>query len=172
MLHVDGAIAGAAWRRRERRLMMHWGHEQLTLQMALAAAHHHSRDGGRVTHFGPQAQETARAGGAAGTEYYVMSDHDELPAAERCGLPVWLSRGGRQDVDAPSLGVPALHRGEEEDRSALLAAVLTEPQKVTVQEIPDVGFPLLFSRVLQPRDVEQILLYPALRTIAREDGQD
>ena len=37
---------GAAKRRRQRRLRMHWRHEQLTLQMAVAAALHHSRDVG------------------------------------------------------------------------------------------------------------------------------
>ena len=34
--------AGVARRRRERRLRMHWRHEQLSLRMALAAATHHS----------------------------------------------------------------------------------------------------------------------------------
>ena len=42
-LHGDHD-GGAAKRRRDRRLRMHWRHEQLTLQMALAAALHHSRD--------------------------------------------------------------------------------------------------------------------------------
>ena len=38
--------SGAAKRRRDSRLRMHWRHEQLALQMALAAALHHSRDVG------------------------------------------------------------------------------------------------------------------------------
>ena len=33
---------GAAWRRRQRRLRMHWRHEQLTLQMLLATYEHHA----------------------------------------------------------------------------------------------------------------------------------
>ena len=33
-----------------KRLRMHWRHEQLTLQMALAAALHHSRDVGPVSY--------------------------------------------------------------------------------------------------------------------------
>ena len=52
---------GAAKRRRDRRWRMHWRHEQLTLQMALAAALHHSRDVGSVTYNGVRSQKTARA---------------------------------------------------------------------------------------------------------------
>ena len=48
-------------RRRDRRLRMHWRHEQLTLQMALAAALHHSRDVGPVTYNALRSQKTARA---------------------------------------------------------------------------------------------------------------
>ena len=43
---------GAAWRRRQRRLRMHWRHEQLTLQMLLATYEHHSA---------PRRQTMARA---------------------------------------------------------------------------------------------------------------
>ena len=52
---------GAAKRRRDRRLRMHWRHKQLTLQMALAAALHHSRDVGPVTYIALRSQKTARA---------------------------------------------------------------------------------------------------------------
>ena len=52
----------AAKRRRDRRLRMHWRHEQLSLQMALAAALHHSRDVGPVTNNARRSQRTARAG--------------------------------------------------------------------------------------------------------------
>ena len=50
----------AAKLRRDRRLRMHWRHEQLTLQMALAAALHHSRDVGPVTYNALRSQKTAR----------------------------------------------------------------------------------------------------------------
>ena len=53
--------SGAAKRRRDRRLRMHWRHEQLTLQMALAAALHHSRDVGPVSHSALRGQKTATA---------------------------------------------------------------------------------------------------------------
>ena len=52
----------AAKRRRNRPLRMHWRHEQLTLQMALAAALQHSRDVGPVTNNAPRSQRAARAG--------------------------------------------------------------------------------------------------------------
>ena len=51
----------AAKRRRDRRLRMHWRHEQLTLQMALAAALHHSRDVGPVTNNALRSKRTASA---------------------------------------------------------------------------------------------------------------
>ena len=51
---------GAAKRRRDRRL--HWRHEQLTLQMALAAALHHSRDVGPVTYNALRSQMSSVAG--------------------------------------------------------------------------------------------------------------
>ena len=54
--------SGAAKRRRDSRLRMHWRHEQLALQMALAAALHHSRDVGPVSYNGVRSQRTARAG--------------------------------------------------------------------------------------------------------------
>ena len=59
-LHGDHD-GGAAKRRRDRRLRMHWRHGQLTLQMALAAALHHSRDVGPVTYNALRSQKTARA---------------------------------------------------------------------------------------------------------------
>ena len=51
----------AAWRRRQRWLRMHWRHEQLTLQMAQAAALHHSRDVGPESYHALRSQRTARA---------------------------------------------------------------------------------------------------------------
>ena len=55
-----GHDGGAAKRRCDRRLRMHWRHEQLVLQMALAAALHHSRDVGPVTYNALRSQKTAR----------------------------------------------------------------------------------------------------------------
>ena len=68
-LHVDDAWAsvrthegghaqsctrsGAAWRRRQRRLLAHWRHEQFTLQVLLATYQHHAA---------PRGQKQARSG--------------------------------------------------------------------------------------------------------------
>ena len=80
---------GAAWRRRQRRLRMHWRHEQLTLQTLLATYDHHA---------GPRGQMKARsrgeeiemnialarrllAPGAASTMCYRMDDEGDVLAA-------------------------------------------------------------------------------------------
>ena len=78
---------GAARRRRQRRLRMHWRHEQLTLQMLLATYEHHAA---------PRGQSRARSEGwerdvlhgqvpehptpqMAGTEYFSL-DVEDVPA--------------------------------------------------------------------------------------------
>ena len=60
LLKPSGRHVGA--RRRDRRLRMNWRHEQLALQMALAAALHHSRHVGPVSHNAMRSQKTVRAG--------------------------------------------------------------------------------------------------------------
>ena len=60
-MEVDGEVGsgtGSARRWRERRLLMHWRHEHLSLRMALAAATHHSAQ--------PRAQEELE-----GEKYYA-----------------------------------------------------------------------------------------------------
>ena len=64
---------GAAKRRRDRRLRMHWRHEQLTVQMALAAAFHHSRDVGPVTYNALRSQTTSVAGD---TEFFSLCEEE------------------------------------------------------------------------------------------------
>ena len=59
-MNVDGA--GAARRRRERRLRAMLRHERQTVAMELAAALHHSRDVGLGTNDGLRAQTTASSG--------------------------------------------------------------------------------------------------------------
>ena len=53
---------GAAKRRRDSRLRMHWRHEELALQMAVAAALHHSRDVGPVTYNALRSHKNSVAG--------------------------------------------------------------------------------------------------------------
>ena len=66
MMNVDGA-GTSAMRRRQRRLRAMLRHERQTVAMELAAALHHSRDGGRVTNHGPTGTEDSqfRWGGRA-----------------------------------------------------------------------------------------------------------
>ena len=77
LLHGDHG-SGAAKRRRDRRLRMHWRHEQHTLQMALAAALHHSRDVGPVSCNALRSQRTARAGEWGREQNYTAETRDPL----------------------------------------------------------------------------------------------
>ena len=81
-----------------------------------------------MTHFGLRVQETARAGGAAGTEYYALSEVEELLAAGERPTCLVEPRG---PVFKPA-------RGSWSWCIELL--VLQEP--VIVQELPEVPFPL------------------------------
>ena len=96
---------GAAWRRRQRRLRMHWRHEQFTLQMLLATYEHHAA---------PRGQMTARRGGWERVELH--GDDPDDPHSPGGSLPwTWMrclppGRGQRpvdQIVDtAPALPIP------------------------------------------------------------------
>ena len=113
-MSVHGDQEGAAKRRRDRRLRMHWRHEQLTLQMALAAALHHSRDGGPVTYIALRSQKTARAEAtydALRSQMSSVAGDTELFSLYEEEL------GGTQ---AAGTG-PAAHRGTERRHRALLA---------------------------------------------------
>ena len=79
---------GAAWRRRQRRLRMHWRHEQLTLQMLLATFEHHAAPRGQMTARSGEWERVVLHGQVpehpsppqvAGTQYFAM-DVDEVPA--------------------------------------------------------------------------------------------
>ena len=67
-VHDHGS--GAAKRRRERRLRMHWRHEQLTLRMVLATVEHHS-------HGAPRGQTTATRTRAEERETYSAPRRQE-----------------------------------------------------------------------------------------------
>ena len=136
---------GAARRRRKRRLRMHWRHEQVALQMTLAAALHHSRDFGLETYSAPRSQKTARAREAAGTEYYALDEDDDLLAAAEeptCLVkpPLPALQVGRVvqplSIVPMVLGAPALQTTEEVNTTLL--APLQFQEQVIVQEIPEV----------------------------------
>ena len=81
--------SGAAKRRRDRRLRMHWRHEQLT-QMALAAALHHSRDVGPV--------RTARAGVRAREELHGYAPEDAPPSPPQAAGAQHFAMDAGEDV--------------------------------------------------------------------------
>ena len=97
--------SGAAKRRRERRLRMHWRNEQLTLRMVLATVEHHSygaprgqltatrtRAEERETYSAPRRQEPPLPAVTTGTQYFTLDD-ESVPLTG-CGRPVWSRRGG------------------------------------------------------------------------------
>ena len=94
--------AGVARRRRERRLRMHWRHEQLSLRMALAAATHHS------------AQPRAKEGVEGETNDAPRRPKPPLPGTrpeplEEVAEPQGLSAAPRcPDAGVPLLSVPLL----------------------------------------------------------------
>ena len=75
---------GAAKRRRELRLRMHWRHEQLTLRMVLATVEHHSHGALRgqtsATRTRAEERETysapRRLPTGTGAQYFSMSDDE------------------------------------------------------------------------------------------------
>ena len=95
-MNVDGA---GAKRRRERRLRAMLRHERQTVAMELAAALHHSRDGGRETYHGLRAPKTASSGGRRPG---VLKEPEPPNVVDRV-----LRRTVHQIVDAVR-GLPAL----------------------------------------------------------------
>ena len=178
---------GAAWRRRQRRLRMHWRHEQLTLQMALAAALHHSRDVGPVSYPALRSQKTARAGGggverevnyeprvqnpplpqAASTVFYTFGDDEVVLAAGVRPAPlseVWPqgkpARGsGSWCFDVPDVTMQLAMEDEEEE---VAVPLMVSQEPVIVQEFPEVLAASSLVRAVQPADVKQVLDVPVL----------
>ena len=116
-----------AWRprseavRRDRRLRMHWRHEQLTLQMALAAALHHSRDVGPVTYNALQKIARAEATNnaprsqmssvAGDTEFFSLFE-DELVRPQGEGPAAHRGTDCRQLAFLPMLDVSCAADGK------------------------------------------------------------
>ena len=123
---MDGArIAGAAMRRRERRLRSWAKHERMTVAMALAENLHHSRQ--KVEgdeHDGPRAQKTARVTGARPG---VLTEPEPQGEAVTVGyvaapgpLLVVASLAGGDEVDATTVShlLKAALVKKEEERKA------------------------------------------------------
>ena len=87
---ADLAGTSSAKRRRERRLRAMLRHQRQTVAMELAAALHHSRDGGRVTNYGLRAPKTASSGGRPGARRGSRGRLRGCPgSAPRGGVDGW-----------------------------------------------------------------------------------
>ena len=117
--------SGAAQRRRLRRLRAALRHEQQSIAMALASALHHLADKTtRAQYNAPRRQRNA------GTEYYALSDEDEVPA-----------RGSRP----PCLGEPRGPQERDQLRAVEQIAVYAPMVQILdalvpqlVEQMPDV----------------------------------
>ena len=139
MSHVDGATAGAALRRRERRLRMHWRHEQLSLQMLLATFQHHSSRG----------QTTARSGEGFEVKYTAKFPEHTLPRAASTPA-VGGSRPDRLYEVRPQERV--LRRTVEQNVGVFTFPVLDAPVPQMVDQLVDVL--KIFDRGLTEQVVE------------------
>ena len=150
--------SGSAQRRKLRRLRAALRHEQQSIAMALASALHHSAD--KTT----RAQYNAPRGHKnAGTEYYALSDDDEV-----------LARGSRP----PCLGEPRGPQEPDQPRTveqiavyAPLVQILDAPVPQLVEQLPDVlrFFDLLLPVPEQVIEVPKILLDDVpVRAVLRE----
>ena len=182
-LHGDHE-GGAAKRRRDRRLRMHWRHEQLTLQMALAAALHHSRDVGPVTYNALRSQKTARAEAtntaprsqtssvAGDTEFFPLFE-EELGGTR----PDWMyevrpqERDQRHTVEqivdtvlfAPSLDVLVPQMGNQLVDVCRLFDVLIPEQAIEVPKISPTPRPPRRRRVrFAEQTAEQLVEVPTI----------
>ena len=137
--------AGAAQRRRLRRLRAALRHEQQSIAMALASALHHSADKTtRAQYNAPRGQKNA------GTEYYELSDEDVVSA-----------RGSRP----PCLGEP---RGPQELGQlrtvvqtadyASMVQILDAPVAQMVEQLPNL---VQFFAALSPVP-EQVIAVPKI----------
>ena len=126
--------SGAAQRRKLRRLRAALRHEQQSIAMALASALHHSADKTtRAQYNAPRGQKNA------GTEYYALSDEDEVPA-----------RGSRP----PCLGEPRGPQEQDQQRTveqiavyAPMVQILDAPVAQMVEQLPNL---VQFFDILKP----------------------
>ena len=183
-MSVHGDHGGsAAKRRRDRRLRMHWWHDELTLQMALAAALHHSRDVGPVTYNAPRSQKTARA---EASKNALRSQKTSVAGGHRVLLAVrGRNRGGtrpdrlagirpqvrilqrivEQIVD-PVLVVPMLHDVEPQMVEQLvdMLSPLDLPIPEQVIDVPKIVCPTRAARTVlrAPQLAEQLVEVPTI----------
>ena len=145
----------AKWRR-ERRLCSWLRHERQTDAMELAAALHHSRDGGQARYNGPRAQTTAST--AAGTQYYFLDD-GEVPAAG--ARPPPLSEERLQ-------GMVERHAGVGYELVLALDAVLQILEEKSVEQVQAYVRARYAAHALGPSVQEQVFVQeiPSVQVVA------
>ena len=185
--------AGAARRRRERRLRSWLKHERMTVAMALAEASHHTA---------PRGQRTARARGwvrdevhghvpeaptpsEPGTRYFSLDDNDSVPELGG-SRPDRLSgvrpqervprRIVEQIVDSAPV-LPLLHDPEPQ-----LVDSVVEVRKILDNLLPDVEQVIKVPKILphtvpqrsslqEPQTAEQLVAVPVIERIIVARGQ-
>ena len=154
---------GSAKRRRERRLRAMLRHERQTFAMELAAALHHSRDGGRETYYGLRAPKTASSGGRRPG---VLKEPEPPNVVDRV-----LRRTVDHFVDAvpglPALDVPLPQMVE--NVTDTLLRILDFPMAEQVIAVPKISCSPCpsRSRVPEPQSAEQLVEVPTVLTPTR-----
>ena len=150
----------AAKRRRERRLRMHWRHEQLTLRMVLATVEHHSygatrrqltatrtRAEERETYSAPRRQEPPLPAVTTGTQYFTLDD-ERVPVTglrPTCLVEPW---GPQERVSR--------HTMEQFGELAPMVQILDAPVPQLVDKLEDVLKILDLPVPVQEIDVPKI----------------
>ena len=172
--------SGSAKRRRERRLRAMLRHERQTVAMELAAALHHSRDGGRETYYGLRAPKTASSGGRPGVlkepeppnvvDRVLRRTVDQLadaaPMVQVLDTPVpqmveqLLEVLRRLDIEVPAQVIEVPKISQDSIRERLVDCDLRHPQMAEqLMEVPTV----LSLASLQQQYAEQTVDNPASR---------
>ena len=160
---VEYERAGAAKRRRERRLRAMLRHERQTVAMELAAALHHSRDGGRVTYHGLRAPKTASSGGRRPG---VLKEPEPPNVVEQVLL---------HTVDQIVLAVPLVPLLDDPvpqtvDTVLEFFRSLDLPVDEQVIAVPKISFDRVSQRLVErrlPQIVEQLVEVPTVLTPTR-----
>ena len=124
--------------------------------MELAAALHHSRDGGQARYNGPRAQTTAST--AAGTQYYFLDD-GEVPAAG--------ARPPRLSEERPQ-GMVERHAGVGYELVLALDAVLQILEEKSVEQVQAYVRARYAAHALGPSVQEQVFVQeiPSVQVVA------
>ena len=171
-MNVDGA--GAAKRRRERRLRSWWRHERMSIACALAEALHHSSGAPKydkrvvedAKHGAVRGQTTATTvREATGMQYFTFDDEGKPVAGERFRPMVKDLRRIRVHVEEPSLDVPVLQMVEQpvDVHSFFRLSLPADVEQVI--EVPKLALPVCAvqrAALSEPQSVEQLVEVPTV----------